>query len=884
LELQVHRRYQSAREILQDLGAWRGGSSPTLGPTMRALRPTTTAGGKRLRRGVIAAAVVAVLALLAAAVALWPRGETAPAGQAGAGVPASSADAVSLAILPFRNATGDPALDWLGDGLAEMLRSDVGQSASLRTVSSDRVHQILRDLRLAPGAQLEEVTLRRIAEFGNAGTVVWGQFARLGEQIRIDATVRDFSSHSTVSLKAEAASEAELLPAIESLAAGVRDSLALSRAGRRELQEQAFLPSTESVAALRHYNEGLVLLRDGNNLEAVTRLETSAEEDPSFALAHSKLAQAYGRLGRSEKADEASRRAVELSSGLPDGERYLILAQSATLTGDAEAGVDAYSNLLRMHPNDPDLHYELAVLYEGQGDFDQAREQLGVALQLDPRNVTAQLALGRVLIKSGSSQEALAPLNQALSLAIQADNAEAKANTLQALGIAYRFLGRPDDALSNFQDSLVIKREIGDRRGMASSLSEIGNIQGLQGDTSGARASYDEAIRISRDIGDDYGLGVLLIKHGELERASGNLDEALASAREALRIQMEIGDEPNQALSLNTIGTIYDQRGEYSESLTYYQRALEIRERLGNPSEIADALHNIAETYSFLGRYQQAQDHYLRALELRRAAADEAGAAYESFSLGRVYSHQGRYAAALAAMDEALETFRRLEEIGPWYVETLAGRGNALALLGRFDEAALVLEEALGRARELGDSLLVAQTLAFAADREFYAGSSAAAEPLYRQAVEAATAAGDPYLVLAARADLARAGLAVGKTTALIPTLEGLVGEAQSRGVKFVATRCTLCWSRALLDSGRAADAEDRARRALGEAEGMGVAPLVATSHHLLAEAIAARGEEVEAARHRAKAAEILAHIRAESGDGPLTRADLAPIAVASGL
>ena len=886
LELQVHKRYQSAREILQDLTAWRGGTPTTLSPTMRALRPTTTAGSRRLRKGVVAAAVVAVLAVVAAAVVLWPRGGEAPAAQAGTGAPAPSAAAASLAILPFRNATGEPALEWLGDGLAEMLRSDVGQSASLRTVSSDRVHQILRDLRLVPGDQLEEVTLRRIAEFGNAETVVWGQFAKLGEQIRIDATVRDFSRHSTVNLKAEAASEAELLPSIESLAAGVRDSLAVSRAGRRELEQQAFLPSSESIAALRHYNEGLALLRAGNNLEAVTRFEASTEEDSSFALARSRLAQTYGRLGRSEKASEASQRAVELASDLPDGERYLILAQHAALTGDDEAGVDAYSNLLRMHPNDPDLRYELGVLYEGQGDFDQAREQLGVALQVDPRNVTAQLALGRVLIKSGNAQDALAPLNQALSLAIQADNTEAKANTLQALGIAYRFLERPDDALANFEDSLAIKREIGDRRGMASSLSEIGNIQDVKGDTGGARRSFDEAIRISRDIGDDYGLGVLLIKLGELERASGNLEPALASAREALRIQMEIGDEPNQALSLNIIGAVYDQRGEYSEALVYYQRALAIRERLGNPSETADALHNIAETYAYLGRFKQAQDHYLRALEQRRTAADEAGAAYESYSLGRIHACQGRYAAALAAADEALEIFRRLENTGPWYVETLAFRGNALALLGRFDEATPVLEEALNLARELGDNLLVAQALAFRADREHYAGRSQAAEPLYRQAVEAATASGDPYLVLAAKADLARAGLAGTATpAALLSTIEDLGRQARGRGARYLATRCALCRASALLGLRRPAEVEEAARPALLEAEEMGAVPLVALSYHLLAEALSEQGKDAEAARHRAKAAEQLEQIRAEAaGNGPLTRADLAPIAAASGM
>ena len=883
LELQAHKRYQSAREILQDLGAWRGGGTQmTMGPTMMALRPTTSTGSKRLRYGLIGGAVLAAVALIAAGVMLWPSGEPAPEGAAtAAGVPAPSAHAVSLAILPFKNASGDAGLDWLGGGLAEMLRTDVGQSASLRTVSSDRVHQILRDLRLTPGASLEEVTLRRIAEFGNAETIVFGQFAKLGDQIRIDVTVRDFERHNTTTLKAEAANEGELLEAVKGLAGEVRASLALSGAGRRELEQQAFMPSSESIAALRHYNEGLALLREGNNLEAVTSLERSIEEDLDFALANAKLAHTYDTLGRGRKAEDASRRAVELSDGLPDAERFMILALNASIEGDYEAGIDAYQNLLRMHPNDPELHAELAAIYEGEASFDHALEHLRITLEADPRNVTAQLAQGRVLIKSGSPQDSLAPLNQGLSLAIQAGNQEAKANALQALGIAYRFLGQPDDALENYQESLAIKREIGDRRGMASSLSEIGNIQGVQGNVDGARQSYNEAIDISREIGDDYGLGVLLTKLGDLERAYANLDEAMLHTREALRIQIEIGDEVNQSQSLNTLGTIYDQRGEYSESLTYYQRALEIRQRLGNPMDIGDSLHNLAETYSFMGNYGKAQDHYLQALEQRRAGADEIGAAYESHSLGRVYVSQGRYAAALAAMEEALEIFRRREESGPWYVEALAGSGNALSLLGRFDEAESVLSGALGMARELGDDLLVAQVLGYQGARELYMSDFPSARELYSQAVAAAEAAEDPYLILAARAGEARSRLMAGEA-GQTPVLEGLVKDAQSRGARYLAARCTICLSSDLLAAGRPAEAEPKLRAALREAENMGAAPLVAQSQFLLAETQRTLGNETEAARHLAKAAEILEEIRIESGDGPLTRSDLAPIAAAT--
>jgi tetratricopeptide (TPR) repeat protein len=882
LEIPAHKRYQSAREVLQDLSVWRGGSTHmTIGPTIRGLRPTTTVARKRIRFAGIGAAAAAVVAAVVVGVVLLRS--FAPSSEGEGVASAAPTEVVSLAILPFNNASGDPELSWLGPGLAEMLRTDVGQTASLRTVSSDRLHQILKDLRIAPETALEEVTLRRVAEFANADIVVWGQFLKLGEQIRIDATIRDFERHETTTLKAEAADEQQLLRAVQELAQGVRDNLALSSQAVKELEEQAFIPSASSVVALRHYNEGLELMRQGNNLEAVTSFEISVEGDPNFALAHSKLAQAYSNLGRGQKAVESSRRAVELGDNLPSQERYLILAESARVENDFEAGIDAYENLLRTRPTDAGLNYELAVLYEQAGSFDLAREHLQTTLVLDPQNVTAQLAMGRVLIRSGNPQESLAPLNQAFSLAIQVDNKEAQANTKQALGIAYQFMGRPDEALKNFEESLETKREIGDQRGMAASLSMIGQIFMESGDLEAAHARFEESARIHREIGDDGGLAGSLVELGEVERLDGNYDRALEHTREALRIQMEIGAVWNQARSLNNIGAIYDAKGEYAESLIYYQRALEIREEIQDLGQIADSLHNIAETYTFLGRYDRAVDHYMRALENRRDAADEWGAAIESYSLGRVYGYQARYGAALGSMEEALETLRRLEDSGSWYVEILAGYGNALSLLGRFSEAAPVLDEAIGLARDLGDAGLIALTLDYEGDRLFYGGEFDAARALYEQAGRAADESGDPYLILAAKTDLARAELMAGRTRQAIPILEGTLRDASSRGAAYLETRCSVCLGSALLATNDLSGAEERLRKAISGAEDMGARDLLAQSHHLLAEVLMAEGRSEDADRQTAKAIEYLDEIRTEAGSNSfLKRADLKPVADAS--
>ena len=120
--------------------------------------------------------------------------------------------------MPTRNASGDAQLDWLGPSVANMLRTEVGQSAALRTVSGDRVTQILTDMRIAADTSLDPATITRAARFGSADTALWGQYVKFGSEIRIDATLQDLTSERTVALKAQATNEADLPAAIQRLA------------------------------------------------------------------------------------------------------------------------------------------------------------------------------------------------------------------------------------------------------------------------------------------------------------------------------------------------------------------------------------------------------------------------------------------------------------------------------------------------------------------------------------------------------------------------------------------------------------------------------------------------------------------------------------------
>ncbi len=859
-------RYQTVEDILKDLDA--GGFRTTLRFEVAKrpwLRPALT--------------VVIVVGLVAGAAIVFRNRLSSRSTPQQSGAPGGAKESVSLAILPFRNASGDASLDWLGPSLAEMLRTDVGRSASLRTVPSDRLHQILRDLRISADSTFDPTALRKLAKFSNADTVVWGQYVKFGDEIRIDATLEDVKRQRSVALKAQAPSQSGLQAAIDQLAQSIRDGLSLSSDALEELKATAFKPSTKSLDALRSYNEGLQLARQGKNSEALKKFQESIKADSEFALAYAKLGQTYAKLGYDTEAEQNSRRAVELSERLPAQERYLINASHARIVNDTDKAIGAYENLAKVAPEDPEINFELGALYEATGAYDQARAHYKKVLEHDPKYVAVLLASGRVEIKAGNPQGSLDYLNQALSLAIQLEQDEEKADVLHAIGVAYGDLDKPGDAQRYYQESLEIKRRIGQKRGIAVTLGQIAQVQERLGNPDAALASYKEALQIQREIGDKKGTGQTLIALGSFYEDRGNYDEALKDYKESLQIQRDVGNQDSEGLCLNNIGNIYLFKAQYDDAQTYFERALQIREKTKNPGDIADTLHNLAETATNKGQYDQALKHYLRAIDLRREANDKRGAAIESYSMGTLFEYEGKYGAAVSAKEEALKAFRELKDHGFWMGEILSGTGHSQAMIGRTDAAEAQLAEASKLAETLQNHALAAQILNFRGDRFFYLGDVKASRPLYERALQTVAKTGNKRVELLSRVNLVKCSIAEGRYRPAIEGLNKLAEESDSLGLKHLSVECSVYLGQALIEAKQYAQAKQELERALARSEKLGLRALRARSHYLLASALKSTGNAAEAARHFEEARRILEEIRKEAKtDDVVKRADLAPI------
>jgi serine/threonine protein kinase/tetratricopeptide (TPR) repeat protein len=863
-------RYQHASDLRSDLQRLRRDSTSSSHPMLAEVSPRPLRLTARKAVLFVGLLLVGVFAWYGARRWIQPRTEESQGKQG---------TVTALAIIPFRNGSGDPNLDWLSSSLSENLSTDIGQSTHLHLVSPGRLQQVLHDLHISPQSQLDLPQLKRIAEFADADTVLFGQYARFGDQIRVNSTISDLKNDRQYQITAIVANEKDLLTGMSKLADEVRQKLGSSSSALKELRSQAPFVLTNSVPALRAYNEALQLLRSGKDKDATKKFEDAISEDPNFAMAYSKLGQSYHSLGFDDKAEQASRHAVTLSDNLPTQEKYLIEANYAVTINDTAKAISAYEKLTKGNPDDADAQFALAGLYEQTSNYEEARKRLARTRSADSKNVDLLLASGRVEIKAGKPQAGLEFINSAYSLATQFGNEEVKASVQMQMGTAYLNLNKFDEALKNFNGALEIRKKLGLEKGVASSLNMVATVQNKLGSSSEALAKYKESLSAYQHIGDKHGTALLLMNLGSFYVDHAKYEDALKSTTDALTLFRDLDDEDNQSMCLNNLGSIRTYLGNFQDALTDYQQAYQIREKLELSDEMAETLHNMAETNADLGQYDKAVGQYLKALAIRRNSGDQNGVAISSSSLGALFTLQAKYASALSALEESLKDFQQTDDHTWLMVEARGRYGNALSEVGRWDEGQKNLEDAVKLATGVKNDTVLAQTLDYLGDSYFYRGDYGIARQQYEKGLQVATNSKSREQISISRFSLATLDVVQGRSASAIPVFRKQVEEFDSLGLKARSVRSSIYLAEALLATGRLKEAQQELDRALIGAEKLGLMVEQARAHYLMGQALDKSGKSDQAIPHYHEAVGILESISKEDGASHiLERADLKEI------
>lgn len=141
------------------------------------------------------------------------------------------------------------------------------------------------------------------------------------------------------------------------------------------------------------------------------------EIDPSFALGHAYLAEAYVDLGRLGPAREQAEIAVDLDPFNVEVRR--VYAMVLEYYGDYQGAIQQYIQSINLEPNRLDLWYGLALNYRGAGQFDKSIETFAEIAKRTPNDPNVYVSWGRTYFIMRDDDAAQATLQQAIDLVCQ---------------------------------------------------------------------------------------------------------------------------------------------------------------------------------------------------------------------------------------------------------------------------------------------------------------------------------------------------------------------------------------------------------------------------------------------------------------------------------
>jgi tetratricopeptide (TPR) repeat protein len=183
------------------------------------------------------------------------------------------------------------------------------------------------------------------------------------------------------------------------------------------------------------------LLASGRLDDAVAALERPAPVSANDIGPRDRFARAQ-RHEAENRVAEARRDYEAAVAGAVAGRSpiWVAIGRLADVDGDGMAATDAFEQAVRLAPNDPQMHRQLADAYASQSRHDEALAELMAALLVAPRDAHAHAAVGSVLLDSGRPAAAVTALARALELM------PARFQTRYTLARALDALGRPEEA------------------------------------------------------------------------------------------------------------------------------------------------------------------------------------------------------------------------------------------------------------------------------------------------------------------------------------------------------------------------------------------------------------------------------------------------------
>ncbi len=354
----------------------------------------------------------------------------------------------SLAVLPLRNLSGDPAQEYLADGITEALIGRLANIHNLRVISHTSVTRF----------KSSQLAIPEIARTLGVDAVVEGSVMKAGDRIRVTAQLIRGATDEHFWSETYTREMRDALTLESELAQSIAERVEVTVTGEEHRRLSDVRPVAPEV--YESYLKGRFALQQGNRAgdeQSIRYFEHASQKDPTFAPSYLGLAEAYTNLGTvfagvtpeatRPKATSFARKALALDPNLVKAHVALaIVLQQQWHWTDAEA---EYRLALHLNPNDAEALSWFALWLVCQGRIDEAVASIERARAIDPMDVSGD-SVSRILFHAHRYDDAIRESRSAL--AVQPDNAM----NFMGLGFALIASNRPAEAIPVLEKAISL--------------------------------------------------------------------------------------------------------------------------------------------------------------------------------------------------------------------------------------------------------------------------------------------------------------------------------------------------------------------------------------------------------------------------------------------
>ncbi len=400
----------------------------------------------------------------------------------------------SLAILPFRNLSNDPAVSFYEFALADAVITELARVRSLTVRPSSVIARY-------QGAEHDP---REAGRELDVSAVLAASFLRAGDRLRVTAQLLDVQSGDLLWSDRIDAAAADIIALQDMIAQRIVDGLRLELS--QDEQADLAQPATGSAAAYEEYLRGRDLfgrfifrtLAPADCDAAIAHFERAVALDPSFALAHDGLGacyvnrvfKGYGGGDDYERAEAAFNQALALDPQIVEARMLLVFVY--LWRGEKQKARAEVARYEQLAAHEAVVYFVKAVLHRLNGEYERALRSLERLTRLDPAaHVVASYHRALIKLAQQHTEEAQRELEQARA------NAPDSPLMQTASALAHFYAGTPAPAIELMRALLAAHPNMhGVRPILAMCLS-------AQGEQEAARAELTEQVRKNADADPD---------------------------------------------------------------------------------------------------------------------------------------------------------------------------------------------------------------------------------------------------------------------------------------------------------------------------------------------------------------------------------------------